>query len=67
MADKPNITLSPSDIVGATTRGLQEILAHLTGNHIPNVHGPLVVQELQRLTALMSHLPAPNVEDKKAA
>lgn len=69
MADKPaNLTFMPSDLVGASTRGLQEVVAYLSSNHVENIHGPAVVAQLERIMGFMSHIPAPKAaEDKKAA
>lgn len=69
MADKPaNLTFTPSDLVGASARGLQEVLGHLTSNPIEYIHGPAVVAQLERIMGFMSHIPAPKAaEDKKAA
>lgn len=53
-----SITLTNSDIIGATARGLQEALAHLN-QPSENVHGPAVVAHLERLMTMMQRIPPP--------
>ncbi len=59
--------LTPSDVVGAITRGCQEIVHHLNSNGSDAVHGPAVTATLEHLMQLAAVLPAPKAQEKKAA
>lgn len=68
--EAPPIHLTPSDLVGSLTRGLQEVLLHLNNNATGDIHGPAVTAHLERMMQMASRIPAPPEkanDNKKAA